>query len=222
MKHRAALVLLLALSVLFLSPRVSASIVDDFPNLSKYLYAQPASNLYFGVGITPLSIMASKPAVSISIFQTHWTWGLMDFELFNASVGITYSVKDSSTALTNFTFRSSPKLRITRNFSIGPLIGYEFVRFSAVNAKIINGTLATPVFEPFSSRGLIYGLLLSETFPIGQLYQLKANQVFYRQTYSTTGTFNGWQYLYASQALNADQSSIAPGSVFQLEFSFLY
>ena len=122
----------------------------------------------------------------------------------------------------NFVFRTVPKYRFSKTFSAGPLLGYEFVTFPNLESQIYNGTLATPQ-EDFSSRGFVYGGVLSETFPFSKDVTFKLNQVVYQETYSTTNApANGWTYQFSNPVYNSSQSPIKPGTVFLLEFSVLY
>jgi hypothetical protein len=51
---------------------------------------------------------------------------------------------------------------------------------------------------------------------------LKLNQVLYQETYSTTSTFDGWNFLYQDSGLENDTSPIKAGTVFALEFELLF
>jgi hypothetical protein len=101
------------------------------------------------------------------------------------------------------------------------VLGLEYVSFSNVMAQLNKNNQFTPP-DQFSSHGWIYGLDISETFKLGEKYQIKANQLIYRETYGTQGTNNGWNYYYLNSSLNTNQDSLAPGTVFMIEFSFLY
>jgi hypothetical protein len=213
--------LLLCLSSMLRPIAAHATFAEDFPSLSKYVFEQSASKIFFGGGLTPISVMNQKPDIALSIFQAHWITDYLDFELFNGMIGFSYLSSANSYSLTHFTFRTVPKFRLTHNISVGPLVGIEFVSFPGVTGITAKGGFVTPN-QSFSTSGLIYGAVVSETFPIGKQYMLKINQTAYKQNYSTVSSSYGWQYVYDNTGLNADQSPIAPGMVFQLEFSFLY
>jgi hypothetical protein len=194
---------------------------EEFPNLKKFVFSENKSNIFFGIGISPLGIVKNKAGFGLSIFQIHYIKGNLDWEMVNASFMSTAS-DVAETNFKSFTFRTAPKFKLFRILSAGPLLGIEFVNYPDISAKIGNGTFFTKP-EPFSSRGLIYGAALSETFNIGK-YTIKANQLLYKQNYSTTEAFvDGWNYYYEGRAdLNLDPTPIAGGWVFMLEFSFLY
>ena len=197
------------------------SITQTYPALLKYTSDEPISNVRIGVGLSPFGMIRDQFSFSANIFQFHWVTSVLDWEVFSVSYASTLG-GDQFTKSKNFTFRTVPKVKINQTFSVGPLLGYEFVSFPDLHSVIYNGTLATPQ-ENFSSRGLTYGGVLSETFKLNQDLDLKLNQVAYRETYSTTSAYaNGWVYRYTTAGLNQDQSPINPGWVFLLEFSILY
>lgn len=198
-----------------------ASIVEQYPKLQNYIFEEPSSKIQIGFGLSPFGIIRDQYSLSASLFQVHWTTPWLDWEIFNVSFAMTLN-SDETSKSRQFVFRTSPKYRLGRTFSIGPVLGYEFVTFPGLDSVISNGTLATPP-QPFSSRGLIYGGAISETFALNKTLNLKLNQVVYKETYSTTNApENGWVYRYNTPGLNKDQSSIAAGTVFLLEFSVLY
>jgi hypothetical protein len=204
-----------------LLPSARASVVDEYPALQNYVFEEPRSGVRIGAGISPFGMMRDELSLSASLFQFHWVGRVFDWEVLGINYASSLGSSDVTQART-FTFRTVPKLRIGEVFSVGPLVGLEFVSFPELSAQIFNGSLVTPP-EPFSSRGLIYGGAVSETFPMGRELSFKMNQVVYRQTYSTTNAAeSGWTYRYGTPALNQDQSPIAPGLVLLLEFSVLY
>lgn len=214
-----ALIVLASLGVLSARP-ARANIVQNYPNLKKYLFEEESSAFYLGFGISPLSVLNNRVYFTANIFQLQWLNRTWDLELLSASFGFTVGREDYSNSR-HFTFRSSPKWRINELISIGPLLGFEFVSFPSLQARFFKDGLFSPS-EPFSSRGIIYGLSLSETFRFGDDYFLKLNQNIYQQTYSTTETSDGWTYLYDRADIQADRSPIKSSLVFMLEVSFLY
>ena len=48
------------------------SIVQDYPNLKKYIYEEPDSHVRIGFGLSPFGIMRSQLSVGASLFQFHW------------------------------------------------------------------------------------------------------------------------------------------------------
>lgn len=198
-----------------------ASFEEEYPNLQKYNFVAPDSNVYFGLGLAPISVMHQSPNLAVSLFQAHWINSWLDWELLNASVGFTYLNTNNSFALNDFTFRTCPKIRIGQTISVGFLVGMEFISFPSVTAITFKGGFATPD-QPFSTSGLIYGGVISEVFSLGKGSKLRISQTAYTQTYSTLQTPDGWKYVFDNNALNTNQASIAPSMVYQIEFSFLY
>ena len=199
-----------------------ATILTDYPNLERLIYKEPDTHIRMGFGVSPLRIMKSKAGLAINIFQIHWAYRNLDWEIFSASFGTTLS-SDPNTKVNAFTFRTVPKYKVNEMFSIGPVVGLEYVSFPDVQARIGKDNWYTPV-EPYSSRGLIYGIDFSESVPFNSKFTLKLNQMIYKQTYSTVGTRDGWTYLYqgSSSGLNDDPGPISPGIVFLMEFNLLY
>jgi hypothetical protein len=199
----------------------AGDITDEYPHLKQYVYAEDETPIHFGFGLSPLRIMKNSAGVALSVFQVHYTSSWLDWEIFNASFGTSFS-GDATSKVNSYTFHMVPKLRLSEAVSIGILGGYEFVNFSDVTARLYKGNDFTPE-EPFSSGGVIYGLALSETYPIGKKgLLLKIQQLAYKQNYKTAGTSRGWNYDFTDNLLDEDASSISPGYVFRLEFSLLY
>lgn len=202
------------------APHQEASFLQDNPNLKKFVFEERKTNLHVGFGLSPFQIINTKPGVSLSLFQVHYINRWVDWELFNASLGLTFG-GDKTSKLRNYVFRTTPKYPINSLFSIGPLVGYEFITFPQVKAKITNSRLETPN-EPFSNRGYIWGAELTETFEFKSKFKLRASQIFYKQNYSTSKTPEGWAYTYSQASLNSDSSPIDPGYVFVIQLSLMY
>lgn len=197
----------------------AAPFLDTYPHLAKHLFEEPDTGIHFGFGVTPVRLLKNKAGLAVSIFQLHWMSSLIDWELFNASYGTTLA-GDPFSKVNTFTFRTSPKFRVSNTISIGPVVGLEFVSFPEVRARLGRDGRFTP-FEPFSAKGLIYGVMASQNFSLGRTI-LKLNQVVYRQTYDPAGTFKGWGYFFEDNALNDDTSPIGPGVSILLEVSLLF
>ena len=198
-----------------------AIFLEEFPNLKDFVFNEPTSNTYFGLGLSPISIMNSKLYVAANLFQIHWINDRFDMEIFSASIGSTINSEDYSSSK-HFTFRTIPKYRIFSFVSIGPLLGFEFVRFSNISARLYKDRYVTP-YDVFSSNGLIYGLGISETIDQKNNRKIKISQNIYKQTYSTTTTNNGWTYLYQNPelAVESNKDKISAGIVIMLEISYL-
>jgi hypothetical protein len=203
-----------------LTARAAESIVDTFPSLQKHVYSEKASNTYIGFGISPITIVNSKIGFSANIFQLHWIKNRYDFEIFSASYGLTMG-QSSTSSNQFFVLRTAPKIRLFGSISIGPVLGLEFVNFSNLQAELNKNNQFTPM-QPFSALGAIYGVNVSENFALDRSYTLKINQIVYNETYSYSGTNNGWNYYFNSSAINTDPSPIKPSTVIVLEISLLY
>ena len=212
---------LIVLLFWFYSGLCQAVFLEEFPNLKDFVFNEPTSSTYFGLGLSPISIMNSKLYVAANLFQIHWINDRFDIEIFSASIGSTINSEDYSSSK-HFTFRTIPKYRIFSFISIGPLLGFEFVRFSNITARLYKDRYVTP-YDVFSSNGLIYGLGISETIDQKNNRKIKISQNIYKQTYSTTNTNNGWTYLYQNPelAVEANKDKIAAGIVIMLEISYL-
>jgi hypothetical protein len=198
-----------------------ASILKENPNLEKYVFSEPRSAVEIGFGLSPFGMIRDQMSISANLFQFHWVTTHLDWEVFSLSFAESLGGDDDSRSK-QFTLRTVPKYRINQTFSIGPLLGYEFVSFPDLQSQLFNGTLTTPQ-EAFSSRGVVYGGVLSETFPLNEDLKFKVNQVVYKETYSTTNANEaGWTNQFSNPALNQNTGPINPGTVIMFEFSLLY
>lgn len=220
---RAVVTGVIALSLSLLVARAEATgILEEFPHLQKQIYQEPESRFRVGFALSPIALQRSRFATSAGLFQMHYTSGLLDFEIFSASLGFSVTSNDSAGSK-YFLFRTAPKLRVLPFLSIGPVVGFEFVSFPNVQARLFKGGFGTPI-EPFSSNGFIYGGVMAETFELGGGYTLKVSQIVYQQTYSTTEAFDGWVYVFEDPAIQSDPSrSLIKGSlVMMLEAALLF
>lgn len=202
------------------APPADQSFLGTYPQLKNYIYEEPPSGFYLGLGISPIGILRDQMMFSANFFELHWIKDRYDIEILNAAYAMTRA-QTAEFQSTHFTFRAAPKYRIYNMLSVGPLIGYELVSFPGVGAKIFRSPYIQPQSEPFSSRGWIYGTEFSETFHYGTNL-IKVSELAYQQTYSATSTAQGWTYRYDDAALQNDTSKIAAGTVFMVEFSFLF
>jgi hypothetical protein len=218
-----------ALAILILALATASSsradtIMQTYPDLEKFTYAEPSSKTYFGFGLSPVAIIGSRIGFSLDLFEVHYIKDRWDIEAFSASFGTAFGSQNGAEQF--FLFRTAPKYRLIKNISVGPLLGIEFVSFENVEAQLnkyvtsTNDLFAPP--EKFTSRGVIYGASICETFNFGKSDLIKINELIYKETYGYLGTNNGWQYHFSDDALNADPSPLQPSSVFMIEISFLY
>lgn len=198
------------------------SIVEQHPSLKSFLFVEPKSNLYFGFGLNPVTVMKSRVGGSVSFFQLHYIYRRIDFELFNASFGAAVA-RDSGANSSQFLFRTSPKFRIFPGFSVGPMVGLEFISFSNIDAKLTRARFFSP-YEPFSTHGFVLGAMASQLVSLGNDRFLRINELAYQQHYSVTKAGAGWEYEFRNPTLqnDAERALIKPGNVFVLEFSLLF
>lgn len=197
------------------------SFLDTFPALKNYVYEEPASGFYLGLGLSPIGLLRNQFMFTGNFFELHWIKDNYDIEILNAAYSSTRG-QSSEFQSTHFTFRAAPKYKFFGPISAGPLVGYELVSFPGVGARIYRAPYIEPNSEPFSSRGWIYGGEISETFTYGKGYILKFNELFYQETYSVTSTIDGWDYRFDDQTVQNDRTNIAPGFVIMFEGNLLY
>ncbi|OFZ13411.1 MAG: hypothetical protein A2Z20_08390 [Bdellovibrionales bacterium RBG_16_40_8] len=195
--------------------------LENYSHLRDYMFNEPNSGLYFGFGVSPIGMLSDRVIFSINFFQLHYINSPWDIEIFNASYGFTRT-GDSELQSNHFVFRTSPKYSVTKKISLGPLIGYEMVSFQNIEAKLRKGAHVTPEWEPFSSSGLIYGVMVSQTYLYKKDYLIRVNEVVYKQTYSTTKSEYDWSYWYRNDKLQSDSSRIEGAIVIAAELSILF
>ena len=212
--------ILLALTGLTLTAH--ASFVDEYPELKRHLYAEPKSNFYIGLGVGAVGFVENRAIHSLSVFQLHYINGAADLELLNLGLAVSSFGKDPLSTSRHFLLRASPKLRLFEFLSIGPVVGFEWVSFPNASVVLAKGGFGTPP-EAFSSNGLVYGLMVSQTIKLGD-HQLRLNQLLYKQTYRADQTENGWVYQFEDGALAADpeKKAVRAGYTFLFECAFLF
>lgn len=193
--------------------------LETYPELKKYVYQEPHSGFYLGFGVVPVGVLKDRTLFAANFFQLHHISQRWDFQILSASYGVTRAQSPAYQS-NNFVFTSSLKYKMGSLFSFGPLIGYEFVNFPNLDAKLLKAPYETP-YESFSSRGMIYGLVVSETFPYKN-YLIQINQIAYQETYSNTVTPEGWKYYYNNPEVRANPALVAPSLVMLIEISFLF
>jgi hypothetical protein len=209
----------------FLSPLASADtpdVTNEYPELKKFLFKEPKSDFQVGFGFNPVGIMNNRIFVAVNVFELHWDNDFWDIEILNAQVGFGFS-KDSFSGSKHFSVRFSPRIKILKYVSVGPIVGYEYVSFPDVNARLRKDTRISP-FEPFSSRGLLYGVGFSETVSLQEDYSITLHQSVYNQTYSTTKSPDGWDYEYERTEIQTDpdKTAVKPSLVFLFGVSLLF
>jgi hypothetical protein len=198
----------------------ASSFIEDNPQFKRFLFRESDSRFRLGFGLTPFQIIKDKPAFSVSLFQLHFYYTWFAWEIIKASYAMTFG-SSPATKIREIVLRSTPQFRINDMLSIGAIIGYEFISFPDVEMRLTKASLNTEL-EPFSSRGMIYGVSFSENFRILEKYILRAEQLGYRQNYRVAQSENGWTYTLTDSNLNRDRSDMKAGWVLQASFSFLY
>jgi hypothetical protein len=193
--------------------------LESFPHLSEYLFKEPTSPYYFGLGLTPIGVLKDKVMLEANFFQIHYIDETMNWEIFSASFGNTVA-QTGLYQSNHFIFRSSPKFFIGSVVSVGPLVGYEFVSFPNVTARLYKAPYIAP-HEPFSSRGMIYGFMISQTFKYKSGH-LQVNEVVFKETYSVKETDQHWMYLFDQPELQANPDKIGPSTIMKVEISYLF
>ncbi len=177
----------------------------EHPELKKHLFVEPTSNFYFGLGIAPLGVLKNRAILELNIFQLHYLSHVFDIECVSASVGFGLINSASFTGSRLLMVRSSPKVRLLSFFSVGPVIGYELVSFGNVLAHATGTKFKTPT-DSFSAAGLIYGITLSQVFPMGGGLLFKINESFLQETYQTDKNSSGWVYTFDNSEIQGDPS----------------
>lgn len=201
---------------------VEGKLLENYPGLNKFVFNEPKSHFYLGLSVTPIGILKNKVHYGFSIFQFHWIYKYFDVEIFSGGLNFSQS-KNQFASSRQFLFRSVPKVRLFGVLSIGPLIGYEFVNFPKVVARLRKGDFVTP-FEGFSSRGLVYGASMSQGFQTDSFGFIRISQTFYKQTYSVEKSLDNWDFEYQRQEFNdaEDIDQIAPAWVLAFEIATLF
>jgi hypothetical protein len=203
------------------SARGAGSFIEDHPLLKEYRFKEPASNIFFGFGASPLSITNNGVLVSVSAFQLHYVKNEFDIELISANLG--FSLTNSNlTVSRKIIVRTVPKIKISSVLSIGPVFGAEFVNFPNVNTKVYSGSKITPSYVPFSQVGYIFGVGASQTFVLSEEFKLRLNEFLYQENYSTTTASNNWSFYYQDSGLQSSTAPIQASTVVALEFCLLF
>lgn len=200
---------------------LNESLLERHPHLKKQLFAEPTSNYWLGVSLSPIGVVKDRFLFSAHFFQLHYLGAWIDFELIDVAWAQTTTRPDYVQS-NHFVFRTSPKLRLGSVLSVGPLLGYEFVSFPAIAARLNKDNLETQRSEPFSTRGTIYGVSVTQTFSLDGNYKLRVVENIYQQSYSTEKGAYDWSYRFDILALNSDRTPISSGTVFNLEVGLLF
>jgi hypothetical protein len=201
---------------------MESDFLKENPSLNKFIYKKPHSNIYLGLGITPLAITDNRFILAGSLFQLHYIKNNWDFELFNISVGLNQA-EESLYSSYHFIIRTAPKIKIYSNLSLGVILGWEFISFPNVNKKEYKNQYFTPI-EPFSTNGGILGIILTQEFKYYGKYIIQINEFIYREFYSVYEAKYSWKYWFEDDKIeqDPDRKAIAPSFVGGIEISILF
>jgi hypothetical protein len=210
------------------SPKVSEKVstivepafLEAYPALKDHLYREPSSDSYFGFSLAPVGLLKNRMLFMINFFQAHRVTPKWDWEILSTSFGFT-NAKPASAQSYHFVFRTVPKYRLTDFFSVGPVLGLEYVSFPKAQAFLSKAPWTTEP-DDFSSRGYIYGLALSQIFGLDSERPFRITELLYQQTYSTEHSTDDWKYIFTDNELNKQQDPIKAGPVFMVEFGYMF
>ena len=203
-------------------PSALAGLLEDYPGLERYAHKENVSNFSLGVGLSPAGFSDRKFLVSVSPLQVHYRRPFLDFEIFNASIG--WSQPKSSYASSQFfVLRTVPKLALFEILSVGPMIAYEGHLYRGIRARLRKDRSYAP-YESFSTSGLAWGAVVSQTFPMENGRSFKISQVIHIQRYSTRDAGQGWRYEYEKEEVEegATLPDLGASRVFALELGILF
>src|SRR5258708_4911114 len=111
--------------------KAESDFLTTYPKMKDFLYKEPPSNVYLGIGASPITFIGSSLALGLSAFQMHYLTRRLDIELINAFFKYKsgYDMKYRSNHLV---LRMAPKWRISPLLSMGLLLGYEVASFPNV------------------------------------------------------------------------------------------
>ncbi len=200
--------------------RSQADFLSDSPKLSELTFKEPESPLRLGLGITPVGIMKDKTYLGASLIQAHWFSSWLDWEIGSIWIGFS-NARNTYADSRSLMARTSPKLRILENLSLGPVGGYELVTFPDAHRKIFKGRFFTPE-EPFSSRGWVYGGMLSLTFKAAGGV-MRVSPLYLVRTYPYKSLSAGWQNYFTNPELQtaAFIEELAPESIVAIEMGIM-
>src|SRR4051812_3015726 len=83
-------------------------LLKEYPGLKDFVFKEPSSQVYLGVGVNPLGFVKSKAAFSLSPLQIHYMSKRLDWEIFYTSFQWAFGGKAPERSL-HFIMRSAPK-----------------------------------------------------------------------------------------------------------------
>lgn len=220
-----------------LEKQKDAALIREYPELKKFLFTPPRSNLYIGFGGSPIGLVGSKFMITASFFQLHYMDSFWDIELFNASFS-KISAKNEFAEAKSFSVKMAPKINLFKIFetgtlSIGAMIGIEATEFENIlvqQKKNVRGRiLKTSNLINLTTVGAIYGAVLSQSFKLksGNIFRL--SEYYYYQNHKIKNTKYDWENdprtsegeeSAAFEPANLEE--LEPKSVIMVEFSYLF
>lgn len=212
--------LLALLCVCGTTSQARAEFLEDFPQLNELVFKEPVSPIRLGASVVPIGIMKDKTFLGFSPLQAHWKSGWLDWEIASCWIGIS-NARNKYADSRSFFARTVPKFRILESLSIGPVVGYELITYPEIGSKIYKGRWFTPA-EPFSSRGVAYGGMISLSFPMGK-QTLRISPMYLARTYPYKSLKNGWAYIYTHPEVQTDAAveELAPESLIAIEIGIM-
>ncbi len=219
-KRRSFLVILLALIFQTASPAL-ADFLDDFPALKSFIKPESSTHFQLGFGIIPFVDSGSKAGMGVIPFSATVRSSFLEWNFLTASAVFGFLGQGSQNNRVTVEFRTAVKIRITETFSIGPVIGGEFLTFPDISAKLYRNNLASNS-EPFSVNGWVVGVIASQNLGLWPNLSLQINESYVLQKYDPVKLQWGWKPVFDASNLNQDPSSLAATPSFRIEICLLY
>jgi hypothetical protein len=210
-----------AMSCAFFS-HAEAGILADFPGLDRYRFKEKESPFYLGLGVSPAGFSERKFLVTFSPLQIHFRKSFVDWEILGASFG--WSQPKSNYASSQyFVVRTVPKISFFQVLSVGPFVGYEGHLFRGVKARLRKENRYSP-YERFSTSGLAWGAVVSQSFPMEGGKIFKINQILHQQRYKIREAGKGWRHEFERAELETGDTlpDLNAERVFALEVGVLF
>ncbi len=214
-------------------------VIQEYPELKKFLFKAPKNTFYLGLGLSPLGLMGSKYFMTLSPLQVHWKTKWLDWEILSVSLGRTFTSTEFAKSW-NFSIRTAPKLQLFTLFdnvqiSVGGIFGVEGIQYPDVEVKFQSpntipggsGVYTTQRPVKLSATGTIIGGVLSQSINLdnGNIFQI--NQIFYKQKFNLRENDEDWIRVPKTEHLAAFNDpaifkELEANTVMMIEFAYLY
>jgi hypothetical protein len=195
--------------------------LDQFVNLKAFLREDSVSFFRVGFGVVPFRGSQQKAGLGLVPFSASLFTSFLDWNFLSTSVGYGFLGSDNATNFISVSLKTALKWRFSSVFSLGPVVGIEFVSYPFVSSRIFKNHYATP-YEPFSVAGPFFGGVLSEVFSVASDSWIQLNQMVFIQKYRIQSLADGWTHVFEKASFNKDSSSLNPGLVFLIEVCLLF